>query len=103
MLMQSLELDPRLDLEACALLHQKLLEAHDTGGHLVIDAGRVERLCSSALQVLVSAKVSFSASHQGLNIINPSPAFEAALSDFGCLVSEIASETVEIHTMDKDN
>jgi chemotaxis protein CheX len=77
----SLELAEILDLKAAAPLASSIL-AH-RGSDLTIDSSHVRRLGGQCLQVLLSAKYTWSADEMSLEFVNPSPDFIEALEGFG--------------------
>ena len=70
-----------LDLRAAGPLAQRILGFE--GRPLTIDASAVERIGGLCLQVLLSARLSWSVDRQPLKITNPSRAFVDCLELFG--------------------
>jgi chemotaxis protein CheX len=77
----TLELAEVLDLKAAAPLASSLL-AH-RGTDIAIDSSRVRRLGGQCLQILLSAKYTWSADEMSLEFINPSSEFSEAREGFG--------------------
>jgi chemotaxis protein CheX len=77
----TLELAEVLDLKAAAPLASSLL-AH-RGTDIAIDSSKVKRLGGQCLQVLLSAKYTWSADDMSLEFVNPSSEFAEALEGFG--------------------
>ncbi len=77
---RTVELPEALDLIAAAPLAESLLRC--LGQDLVIDAGAVQRLGASCLQVLIAAARAWKAEGDSLTLDRPSPRF---LEDLGLL------------------
>lgn len=71
----ALELDASLDISVVEKLHESLNELTHSVDMVHIDAGKVERLDTAALQLLFSYQQSMDKKHISLEIVNPSKAF----------------------------
>jgi chemotaxis protein CheX len=70
-----------MDLKAATPLAQRLIDFQ--GRPLMLDASRVKHLGGLCLQVLLSARLSWSVDRLALSIKDPSTAFSEALELFG--------------------
>ena len=77
----AIALPPVLDLTAAGPLASELLARR--GGPVVIDGSSVERLGAQCLQVLLSARATWSADGQTFSVEAPSGAFAATLAALG--------------------
>ena len=88
-----IDLDSDLDLVAATTLKERLIEAVDRDGAVVIDASSVERLTTPCVQVLVAAAQFLAGQDKSLMVKDPSEAFVSAFSDLG--LEDVLQQWVE--------
>jgi chemotaxis protein CheX len=84
---RTLQLPEVLDLNAAAPLAGELLSYR--GGDLAADASRVQRIGGQAIQVLMSARMSWEQDGMKLRIVNPSAAFTSVVELLGIAEGEL--------------
>lgn len=71
------------DISKSELLHEQLERYLNSGADVVIDASQVERIDTSAMQILISLGQSLEKQHLSASIIKPSESFLAAAKLLG--------------------
>lgn len=84
-----IRLPARMDQQAAAKLRDAVLHAR---GALVLDAGEVSQLSTSAVQVLLAARAHLTESGDGLRIEGPSAAFVSDLATTGVQAAALGIE-----------
>jgi anti-anti-sigma factor len=79
----NLDMGSSLDMQNAEALAELLREAVGLGQQVVIDASSVERMSTSAIQLLLAMDQAMAGSGCELALANPSAAFLAAFSDCG--------------------
>ncbi len=87
-----LELAAVLDFRAAAPLTESLLAMRGTA--LTIDTSRVERIGGQCLQVLLSAKQTWSADETALSFTNLTPGFVESLRLLGIAEADLTREAM---------
>lgn len=77
------QLEKFSDISKAEVLHEKLESYLNAGASVEIDASQVERIDTSAMQVLISLFISMDKQHMQTQIINPSDTFLKAASMLG--------------------
>jgi len=77
------QLEKFSDISKAEVLHEKLESYLNDGVSLTIDASQIERIDTSAMQVLIALFVTMDKQHTQTQIINPSDAFLKAASMLG--------------------
>lgn len=91
--MTTLRLPEILDIRAASPLAGELLSAR--GQHVTVDASNVQKLGGQCVQVLLSARATWSADGYSLVVADPSEPFLDALSTLGIAVSDISEQDTE--------
>jgi chemotaxis protein CheX len=78
---RTLQLPEVLDVNATAPLAGELLSYR--GNDLLADASRVQRVGGQAIQVLMSARMTWERDGMKLRVVNPSPAFRDVVGVLG--------------------
>jgi len=88
--MTTVQLPEILDIRAASPLAATLLGVR--GKHLTIDASNVQKVGTQCIQVLLSARATWSADGASLTVSNPSETFIEALETLGIPVAKFSEQ-----------
>jgi chemotaxis protein CheX len=88
--MVTVHLPEILDIRAASPLTGELLNAR--GRHLTIDASNVRKLGAQCVQVLLSARATWTADGYSLVVIEPSESFLDSLQTLGVAIADISEQ-----------